>query len=134
MNSIHITRRPSDPQCGAVSGEPCYDTPFQMAPLGDDPSPSAEPLCRKRAALIRDGLVSFAGIPRNPAEASQVDQLIEALRTRSPDDRYCCGIPGFFFGWGTWTRTKNNGTRNRRVANYTIPQWPKPKLRADMQL
>ena len=26
--------------------------------------------------------------------------------------------------WGTWTRTKNNGTRNRRVANYTIPQWP----------
>ena len=24
--------------------------------------------------------------------------------------------------WGTWTRTKNNGTRNRRVANYTIPQ------------
>lgn len=27
------------------------------------------------------------------------------------------------YGWGTWTRTKNNGTRNRRVANYTIPQW-----------
>lgn len=24
--------------------------------------------------------------------------------------------------WGTWTRTKNDGTRNRCVANYTIPQ------------
>src|SRR5690606_9252866 len=29
---------------------------------------------------------------------------------------------GFQSCWGTWTRTKNNGTRNRRVANYTIPQ------------
>ena len=29
---------------------------------------------------------------------------------------------GVFLCWGTWTRTKNNGTRNRRVANYTIPQ------------
>ena len=36
--------------------------------------------------------------------------------------------------WGTWTRTKNNGTRNRRVANYTIPQWPVTEARADMQL
>ncbi len=27
-----------------------------------------------------------------------------------------------FTGWGTWTRTKNKGTRNLRVANYTIPQ------------
>ncbi len=23
--------------------------------------------------------------------------------------------------WGTWTRTKTNGTRNRRAANYPIP-------------
>src|SRR3546814_7971358 len=30
-------------------------------------------------------------------------------------------------GWGTWTRTKNNGTRNRRVANYTIPHRTPPK-------
>ena len=27
-----------------------------------------------------------------------------------------------FQSWGTWTRTKNKGTRNLRVANYTIPQ------------
>jgi hypothetical protein len=29
--------------------------------------------------------------------------------------------------WGTWTRTKNKGTRNLRVANYTIPQGAQPK-------
>ena len=34
---------------------------------------------------------------------------------------------GFLVGWGTWTRTKNKGTRNLRVANYTIPQGCQPK-------
>ena len=29
--------------------------------------------------------------------------------------------------WGTWTRTKNKGTRNLRVANYTIPQGAEPE-------
>ena len=49
-----------------------------------------------------------------------------------PRVRYPTGpipAPGRFHSWGTWTRTKNKRIRIFRVANYTIPQWPRPKPR-----
>ena len=35
------------------------------------------------------------------------------------------------WSWGTWTRTKTNGTRNRRAANYPIPQGEARTMLAD---
>lgn len=48
----------------------------------------------------------------------------DARNERVPETRTAPGMSrGLFVEcWGTWTRTKNDGTRNRCVANYTIPQ------------
>ena len=64
----------------------------------------------------REYLVSFlVSGPFRPSGDAQ---------TRRDSVAESCG----FHCWGTWTRTKNKGTRNLRVANYTIPQGARPKL------
>ena len=76
----------------------------------------AEPLCE---------ILINATISGGRATLRSTDAVVPLVR-------YLTGpiaAPGSFHSWGTWTRTKNKRIRIFRVANYTIPQWPRPKPR-----
>lgn len=89
-------------------------------------------LPRDLAGETTVGRVAPAG-PRVALARATHDRRVAADRGRRPARRGrhapgtrtapdICRGPFHDGGWGTWTRTKNDGTRNRCVANYTIPQ------------
>ena len=102
------------------------------------PEPMAHPIpagvsrsCRagRRLEMCADTQCNRSA-PRKSSPQADPSKSPVPENEEGPDDR------AFFskIGWGTWTRTKNKGTRNLRVANYTIPQGARAEARAKGQV
>ena len=65
---------------------------------------------------------SVAFLPRAPKDCFTLSVSVSNRKNRFEISKIP-QFPAIFQSWDTRTRTSNDGTRNRSVANYTISQW-----------